>query len=228
MPRFNLKDEETNPEAAGLPESGETPVTPTLREVGTGGGRLSPIFLILLILVLLAAGVFALNYFHVIELWGKKAPVVAETLPEPDFPAPEQATTEPGAETATGTAAGTATGTGALPLPEAKKPAVSEPAKKATPTHSTPSRDLGIVPTGTGKYTIQFSAWNTKAKADDQASKLVAGGYEAYVDQSAYEGETWYRVRIGRYDSRGQAREVIARLQNMTEDEVWVASQPVR
>jgi septal ring-binding cell division protein DamX len=207
MPRFNLKDEETNPEATGLPESGEAPVTPTLREVGAGGGRISPIFLILLILVILAAGVFALNYFQIIDLWGKKAPVVTETMPETDLSAPGQALTEPGA------------GTEALPLPEAKKP---------VPSPSTPSRDLSIIPTGTGKYTIQFSAWNTKAMADDQASKLVAGGYEAFVDQSAYQGETWYRVRIGRYDSRGQAREVIAKLQDMTEDEVWVASQSAR
>jgi cell division septation protein DedD len=213
MPRFNLKDEETNPEDAGVPESGNVPVTPTLREVGTSGGRLSPIFLILLILVILAAGVFALNYFKVIELWGKKTPTVTEILPESDLPATDQPTADQG----------TGTGKEALPLPDAK-PAV----KVETPSRSTTSRDLSIVPTGSGQYTIQFSAWNTKAKADEQASKLVGGGYEAYVDQSSYEGETWYRVRIGRYDTRGQAREAIAKLQDMTEDEVWVASQRAR
>jgi len=223
MPRFNLKDDETSPET-GSPETGSVPSTPALREVGGGGGRISPIFLILLILVLLAAGVFALNYFKVIDLWGKKAPTVAETLPEPDLPAPEPTSTGTAAPDAG--ASTTGTGTEALPLPEPKaKPAA--PAKTETK-KPTSSRDLSIVPTGSGKYTVQFSAWNSKGKAEDQASRLVAGGYEAYVDQSAYEGTTWYRVRVGRYDSRSQAQEAIGKLQQMTEDEVWVASQHPR
>jgi cell division septation protein DedD len=228
MPRFNLKDDETNPEAS-TPGTGGFPSTPALREIGGGGGRISPIFLILLILVLLAAGVFALNYFKVIDLWGKKAPVVTDTLPEPDLPPPDLTSTGTAEGTAgAGTAAtGTGTGTEALPLPEAKpKPSVTS--KPDVAQKSTSSRDLSIVPTGSGKYTIQFSAWNTKAKAEDQAARLVGGGYEAYVDESAYEGTTWFRVRVGRYDSRSQARDVIARLQHMTEDEVWVASQRPR
>ncbi len=230
MPRFNLKDDETNPEAS-TPETGGIPSTPTLREVGGGGGRISPIFLILLILVLLAAGVFALNYFKVIDLWGKKAPVVTDTLPEPDLPPPDLTSAD--AAGGTGTAAAgttpstTGTGTETLPLPDAKpKPSVTS--KPDVAGKSTPSRDLSIVPTGSGQYTIQFAAWNTKTKAEDQASRLVAGGYEAYVDESAYEGTNWFRVRVGRYDSRSQARDVVARLQHMTEDEVWVASQRPR
>jgi len=228
MPRFNLRDDETNPEAS-TPGTGGIPSTPALREVGGGGGRISPIFLVLLILVLLAAGVFALNYFKVIDLWGKKASVVTETLPEPDLPPPDLPSTVPAEGTAgAGTAAtGTGTGTEALPLPEAK-PKPLETSKPDVAPKSTPSRDLSIVPTGSGQYTIQFSAWNTKAKAEDQAARLVGGGYEAYVDESAYEGTTWFRVRVGRYDSRSQARDVIARLQHMTEDEVWVASQRPR
>ena len=215
MPRFNLKDEGADP-GIGLSESGNAPTTPTLREVGGGGGRISPIFLILLILVVLAAGVFALNYFKVIELWGKKSPVVTEAMPEPDLSSPEQATPDAGA---------TAPATESLPLPDVKP---LETPKREAPAKTAPSRDLSIVPTGSGKYTIQFSAWNSRGKAEDQAGRLVSGGYEAYVDESAYEGTTWYRVRIGRFDSRSQAREVVARLQEMTEDEVWLATQRAR
>ena len=202
MPRFNLKDEAAGAEPI-TPDTGKSPAAPTLREVGGGGGSVSPLILVLLALVILAAGVFALNYFKVIHLWGKKAPVVTETLPEPDLPSAvnEQAATPP-AES--------------LPLPgTTPEPA---PATKASPA---PARDLSVVPTGTGKFTVQFSAWTSKAKAEDQAARFVAGGYEAYVDQA----QGWYRVRVGSFDTRAQAHETLAKLQNMTEDEVYVSKQ---
>ncbi len=202
MPRFNLKDEAAGAEPI-TPDTGKAPAAPTLREVGGGGGSVSPLILVLLALVILAAGVFALNYFKVIHLWGKKAPVVTETLPEPDLPNPaDQATTAPAEN---------------LPLPAA----TPEPAATQAPAKAAPARDLSVVPTGTGKFTIQFSAWTSKAKAEDQAARFVAGGYEAFVDQA----QGWHRVRVGNYDSRAQAQEALAKLQNMTEDEVYVAKQ---
>ncbi len=220
MPRFNLKDDETNLEP-GMPGPGKGQTPPSLREVGGGGGgRISPIFLVLLILVVLAAGVFGLNYFKVINLWGKKAPVVAETFSEPDLPPLE----EGGAE-----AGGTIPGEETLPLPSATptSPTTVSPGAGST-SGSTTRRDLSIMPTGTGKYTIQFSAWLSRAKAEDQATRLSAGGYDAFVDEAKAGGETWYRVRVGRYDSRSQARDVVARLQVMTEDDVWLAPQRAR
>ncbi len=38
------------------------------------------------------------------------------------------------------------------------------------------------------------------------------------------DGETWYRVRVGRYATRADAREVIGRLQIQTEEKVYVAT----
>ena len=196
MPRLNLSDEETGAEGRA-PETGKTPMATNLREVGGGGGGLSPIMLGLLILAVVVAGVFALNYFKVIHLWGKKAPVVTESFAEPDMaPVPEVA--PPATET--------------LPLPETA--AVKE-TEKPTP---------GIIPTGTGQFTVQFSAWQSKAKADEQASLLTAGGFDAYVTEGTMGGETWYRVRVGRYNSRADAREVIGRLQIQTEEKVYVAT----
>jgi hypothetical protein len=44
--------------------------------------------LILLIIAVLGLGVFALNHFGVIHLWGKKAVQVTEAFPEPALPEP--------------------------------------------------------------------------------------------------------------------------------------------
>ncbi len=90
MPRLNLKDEGLD--AEGAPESSKSPSpTPALREVGGSSGKISPLILIGLIIVVLAGGIYALNHFKVIRLWGKKAPVVTETLPESDIPVAPQA-----------------------------------------------------------------------------------------------------------------------------------------
>jgi hypothetical protein len=214
MPRLNLKDEGTDFE--GDPMSGKSSgPTPALREIGGGGGKLSPIVLILLILVVLAGGIYALNHFKVIRLWGKKAPVVTETLPEPEVATPSQAP------------AGGTTGNENLPLPSAT---TEQPAPSATPATREPAAQkqkarpaATSATTGSGMYTVQFAAWLSRAKADEQASLLSAAGFDAYVDESHAVGDRWYRVRVGRFDSHSQARDVIQKLQPMTEDVVWVA-----
>jgi cell division protein FtsN len=64
----------------------------------------------------------------------------------------------------------------------------------------------------------------SKVKADEQASLLASAGYDAFVDETRAGSDHWFRVRVGRYDSRGQAQEIVAKLQPMTEDVVWVAT----
>jgi hypothetical protein len=215
MPRLNLKDEglEMESEPAGARPASPTP---TLREIGGGSGKLSPIILIVLILVVLAGGIYALNHFKVIRLWGKKAPVVTETLPEPDLSASQTP------------AAGA--GTEALPTPsvsgDTKAPAATQATKEpATETAKSKAKPAATsAPAGSGKFTIQFSAWMSKAKADAEASLLSGAGYDAYVDESHAAHDRWYRVRVGRFDSRAEAKEVIHKLQPMTEDVVWVTT----
>lgn len=206
MPRLNLKDEGLDAEGGSEMPKSSNP-TPMLREVGGGGGRISPIILIVLIVVILAGGVYALNHFKVIRLWGKKAPVVTETLPEPDLPiaSQTQAPAEGGSPAATGNEN--------LPLPSAGTEKNAQPATAAT-----------SAPAGSGRYTVQFAAWMSKSKADEQATLLSAAGFEAFVDETEAASDHWFRVRVGRFDSRTQAQEVVAKLQPMTEDVVWIAT----
>ncbi len=213
MPRLNLKDEGLD--AEGAPETPKSPSpTPALREVGSGGGKISPFVLIGLIVVVLAGGIYALNHFKVIRLWGKKAPVVTETLPETETPVATQ-TQEPAAG-----GAGTA-GTETTPLSSA-----GNDAKSATRESATSKGRLGATsaPAGSGRYTVQFAAWMSRGKAEQEASLLSSGGYDAYVDEARAGSDDWFRVRVGRYDSRTQAQEIVAKLQPMTEDVVWVAA----
>jgi cell division septation protein DedD len=211
MPRLNLKDEGL--EAEGAPEEPKTPSpTPMLREVGSNGGKMSPIILILLILLVLAGAVYALNHFKVIQLWGKKAPVVTETLPEPELMAPQETSPAPaeGAPTSDTPAVPTESKKSAAPTETAARPA-----EKSKPVAT-------IAPPGAGRYTVQFAAWMTRSKAEAEAQLLSRAGYDAFVDEATFGDDHWYLVRVGRYDSRSQAQEIVAKLQPMTEDVVWV------
>jgi len=216
MPRLNLKDEGLGTDDAPETMKPSSP-SPMLREVGGGGGRISPIILILLILVVLAGGIFALNHFKVIHLWGKKAPVVTETLPEPELPlaTPDLAPGE--------SAPGGSSGTENVPLPSASSES-QPPATSATKEPAVASRPAATsAPSGAGRYTVQFSAWMSRAKAENEAQLLASAGYDAYVDDATAAGDRWYQVRVGRFDSRGQAQETVTKLQPMTEEVVWVA-----
>lgn len=58
-----------------------------------------------------------------------------------------------------------------------------------------------------GKYSFQVSSWKNKTKAESEAAKLKAQGHNAFVVE-AFVNErrgTWYRVRIGYFNSIEEA-----------------------
>jgi cell division septation protein DedD len=65
----------------------------------------------------------------------------------------------------------------------------------------------------TGKgYTIQVASVQSAERADQILRQLTGQGYAAYTVQSQVNGKPWYRLRIGYYDQRGQAQELMTRL----------------
>lgn len=205
MPKLNLKEE--GMEETQSPESQfSDPSGPRLRESTERSGGPSPIVQILIAILLLGGITFALNYFGVIHLWGSKTPKVAEsTLPEPEY-VPPPATQAPATTPETTTPTPTPTTT---PGTQSSKPAVITPSLPAS--------------SGTGNYTVQVSSWVTMSKANEEVARLNAGGLSAFVSEATVAGETWYRVRVGRYASQKEADEAASQLQEMLENGIWVA-----
>jgi cell division protein FtsN len=228
MPKLNLKDDAYENEE-GSQEGGESQEgLPSLRDANGNGGKISPIILILVALIVLAAGIFALNYFKVIDLWGKRTTRVTETVPmveeTPSLPPPD-----------TGVAPVEPPKQEPLPVPgsgEAAQPskAAATPAPKASPAPVaqpqgilTPGKGgVRIVPSGDGGWTVQFAAWHSSGTAELQVRLLSEAGYDAYIDEARHHGGHWFRVRVGRFATRAEAQPTADRLQNMTEDTVWI------
>ena len=61
-------------------------------------------------------------------------------------------------------------------------------------------------------YTIQVISVNSIKAADDALASLTKQGFAAYTVRSEVAGETWYRLRIGYFETRAAAGETMAKL----------------
>jgi len=203
MPKLNLKDE--GMESDMQPED-EQPAPPTLRSSATGGGGPSLAIQVVAAVVVLGLLVFALNYFGVVHLWGKKTPVIIETIPEPSTAQQTPETTRT-----------------AQAAPETPTPTPKPVPSKSTPSRGSEQKVPALPPSSGGQFTVQVSSWMTPTKADQEAKRLSAAGYDAFVEDRSVSGETWYRVRVGRYATEKEATAAASRLQQMLENGIWVA-----
>ena len=56
------------------------------------------------------------------------------------------------------------------------------------------------------RFTLQVSAFQDRAEAQAQVDRLRERGHNPYLTSSVVPGRgRWYRVRIGRFDSKGAA-----------------------
>ncbi|HLA68292.1 MAG TPA: SPOR domain-containing protein [Bacteroidota bacterium] len=201
MPNVNLIEEE------GGGEGAMEPIAAPMRKGGGGGGG-SKVLLIVIILVVVGGGVFALNKFGIIKLWGKKPqPVVVAQIPEEQFTAEQYADTTALTDTSGVSFVETP------PLTEQKEPEMTSGlvldrgGKRTALSGSAPvSSKLGEM---TGNYTIQVSAWRDKSTAETYVKRLEEAGYPAFVEQRSVKDGSWYTVRIGRYSSIKEAKKAV-------------------
>jgi hypothetical protein len=228
MPKLNLKDDGFEEDNNPLDSDQSVSPPPTLREVGGvsgGGAKTSTILTVLLVVAGLMLAVFALNYFKVIHLWGKKAPKVTMEQEMPPADLPMAATTDAGITPAPATQDPAAT-TPEPTLDPGAPSGTTTPSATTTPaTTSKPASTPKFTPppSGSGSFTVQVSSWTSKTRAEKEASKLSAAGMSAFVEDGVIAGENWYRVRVGRYGSSTEAKAAAAELSKSLEGQIWVA-----
>jgi DedD protein len=64
-------------------------------------------------------------------------------------------------------------------------------------------------------WTVQVYATTDPNQATALARRLLAKGYDAYTLQAPMRGQTWYRVRVGRFSNHERAQEMEQRLKNL-------------
>jgi cell division septation protein DedD len=111
-----------------------------------------------------------------------------------------------------------------------RRPVTEKP--KPTPTPVPPAQAKRTEPAHPEKewadagWTVQVNATTNVQQATELARSLRAKGYEAYTVQAPMGGQTWYRVRVGRFTSREKAKELEARLKTREHlDSAYVTPQ---
>jgi septal ring-binding cell division protein DamX len=54
-------------------------------------------------------------------------------------------------------------------------------------------------------YSVQIDAVMDRQGADSMVKRLREGGYEPYIVETRIAGQTWYKVRVGHYQSEAEA-----------------------
>ena len=82
-------------------------------------------------------------------------------------------------------------------------------ANNAPPIPAKPDVDNSASASDVGKkWSVQISAVATKAVADSLVERLKGDGYDGHVVTAEVRGQTYYRVRVGRFDARVEAESV--------------------
>jgi cell division protein FtsN len=68
------------------------------------------------------------------------------------------------------------------------------------------------MPAVQGAYTIQVAAFKSAADAVTQMARLEKKGFTAYQTLGKKGGVTWYRVRVGSFETRAEAAQYIEKL----------------
>lgn len=88
------------------------------------------------------------------------------------------------------------------------------PAPSAPTTKAQPPKPTDKAARATGRFTIQVAALKEAAGADKLVDMLRKKGYPAYQIRSGGEDkDRWYRVRVGAFRARGEAEEMLKKLQ---------------
>jgi len=95
-------------------------------------------------------------------------------------------------------------------------PAVKEkekPAPEKVETASKTTEDEKAKSDAPRDWTVQVNAFPDERSAQRLADRLKQKGYDAYVVTASIKGRDWYRVRIGHFPARAQAKEYLEQLQ---------------
>ena len=107
-------------------------------------------------------------------------------------------------------------------IEDTKKPVVLEPKVVKSPTTSESKPVVKTDVTENAKYTLQVSSSTVEAYAEEFKDKLVARGYDAFIQKAEVDGVMRYRIRVGHFVTYDEAKAYRQTMIETTEFEPWV------
>ncbi len=212
MPNLNIPEEQKR-------NMRQQPLSPFKRQAMAGGGsKMLPIMVIFGLIILIGVVLYALNRYGYVNLWVEKPtkviviPEHQEQITEPTTPQPIEEETTPQA-TAESVPRNEAHVTTQVPTSEPSEQVVIKEAEQKV------HKETGI-----GSYSIVVASFKEKANAEKNVKRWTDAGYEAMITEKGAEkkGSKWYRVSIGRYETKQDAMKAAAKLADALEAGYWI------
>ena len=77
-------------------------------------------------------------------------------------------------------------------------------------------------PMGRGDFTIVIASFQEKNTAEEEAARWSSAGFQSMVNEKALKAGTWYRVSLGRYETRQEAMKSAKEMEHMFESGFWI------
>jgi cell division septation protein DedD len=108
--------------------------------------------------------------------------------------------------------------------PKSETPRTSAPSPSATPKPETTATPATSTPASVarpssdvkGDFTIQVSAHTQMERARAIEDSLRSAGFQAYIVETTVNGRRFFRVRVGRFDSRNEAQKALEKIKATT------------
>lgn len=152
-------------------------------------------------------------------------PEIVSEQPPADQPLKPSPPARPfAAETAVARAGTPRRATNASAAPAAKAVKADTAATAANVDTSTPAPKAKASPavTGSGGFQVQVAAYQREGDASTVRDRLTRKGYPAFVTTATTSAGTWFRVRVGGYETRDEAQAIATRLKREEQLEPWV------
>jgi cell division septation protein DedD len=101
-----------------------------------------------------------------------------------------------------------------------------EPEMNAGAIPEEPEEDTDFMtgPVGSG-YTVQVASCESRDYAEYLAAKYTERGFTSYITTFTHNGQLYYRVRVGPFDTRAQAAEVKAKIDDKYSVSGWIDTE---
>ena len=104
-----------------------------------------------------------------------------------------------------------------------------------TPKTASATEALAVIPQVTSQdmkkvpFTIHVSSFQDKTKADKITGELTKKGYNpSIVSMNLGDKGTWYRIYVGKYDTKAQAEEVLVKIKEEYKSSFIIAPKAIR
>jgi len=93
---------------------------------------------------------------------------------------------------------------------------------ETAPVEETPAETRMPAQSGSGSFAIQVAAGTNPEYARALAERYVERGYDAFVTETIYNGETYYRIRLGGYDTYDEAETAGLNIKDKYSADFWI------